>query len=94
MLHPVLPASVLAELRTLPVLDDAACRGLGGMWDGDALPGEGDDDRDSRHALAARVCRACPARRACAQLAVSLGDQITGVWAGRLRRARPDRPAA
>lgn len=88
MPHPVLPASVLAELRTLPVLDDAACRGLGGLWD-DHLPDEHEGDRIDRHALAVRVCRTCLARPACAQLATSLGDQAVGVWAGRVHRTRP-----
>jgi hypothetical protein len=85
---------VVSVLRGLPGLDGAACRGLGGMWDGDALPGEEPDDPDARLTLAVRVCRRCPARWAYAVHATRYRpDQLDGVWAGRLR-TRAGRGAA
>lgn len=83
MPHPVLPATLLTELRSLPVLDGAACHAP--MWD-NRLPDEHDDDRTERHRLARRICAHCPARRACSALVAGYrADQLDGIWAGRLR---------
>lgn len=90
----VLPAALLAELHDLPALHDAACRGLPGPWD-DHLPGECPQDTAERHRTARRVCRRCPARAACSQLAATYPTgELRGVWAGRLYRARPGRAGA
>lgn len=65
---------------------DALCREPGrdpADWDADAAP-------ESREHAAA-VCGACPAFDACTALALALGDQASGTWAGVWRPWRDPR---
>lgn len=79
-------AELLAALGDSDGLTRAACRGRPELFDGE-LPGEPDDDRDTRHAEALRICAQCPARTACAQLLASIPTRgKDGVWAGRIYR--------
>jgi len=90
MPNALLPARLLAQLRDLPALPDAACRDLPGLWD-DALPDEDDEDREHRLRLAVRACRTCPARAGCAALAAAHRPRdLWGVWAAQVHNGPED----
>lgn len=75
-----MPVTLLMTPRPDP-FTDAACREpsrLVRWWDEDARPDE--------RALAATLCRRCPALLACAEAADALGTQASGTWAAQYRR--------
>ncbi|MCF8781249.1 WhiB family transcriptional regulator [Rhodococcus ruber] len=76
-----------------PRLTSAACTGRAPMFDAE-LEEESIENRSSRLAAAARICRGCPVLSAC-RTAAHEQDHPTGIWAGTLRNpqgyARPRR---
>lgn len=79
------PAEAAQEVTAvLPRADpftDAECRRPGrkpGWWDADASY--------TLRGVAAALCKACPARQACARAAEVLGAGASGTWAGRYRK--------
>lgn len=66
-----------------PRLTGAACTGRAPLFDAE-LEEESAENRSSRLAAAARLCRGCPVRSACRTAALEQ-DHPAGMWAGRLR---------
>lgn len=75
-----------------PRLAGAKCTGKAPLFD-DELPGETTENRSSRLAYAANICRGCPVQSACRTAASEL-DHPTGLWAGHLHNqaGTPGRP--
>lgn len=92
---PTTPASLTALID--PRLHGARCVGRAPMFDAE-LEEESIENRSSRLAAAARICRGCPVLSAC-RTAAHEQDHPTGIWAGTLRnpqgygRSRKDRSA-
>lgn len=64
-----------------------ACRGRAAMWDL-SVEGETTAERRQRHREAIAVCRDCPLRRECAEMARAM-PYAEGVWGGEVFRRRP-----
>ncbi|AWG98710.1 WhiB family transcriptional regulator [Rhodococcus ruber] len=66
-----------------PRLTGAACTGRAPLFDAE-LEEESAENRSSRLAAAARICRGCPVLSAC-RTAAREQDRPTGMWAGTIR---------
>lgn len=70
-------AELLADPRT-------ACRGNAPSHDAE-IHGEHAPAREARHAAAIATCHTCPVITTCAIVAIRLGRDAHGVWAGIVR---------
>ncbi|QDC16073.1 WhiB family transcriptional regulator [Rhodococcus ruber] len=82
---PAIPPRLAALVD--PRLTGAACTGRAPMFDAE-LEEESIENRSSRLAAAARICRGCPVLSAC-RTAAHEQDHPAGLWAGRLRNHNP-----
>ncbi|WP_082752482.1 WhiB family transcriptional regulator [Rhodococcus ruber] len=76
-----------------PRLTGSACAGRAPLFDAD-LEEESAENRSSRLAAAARICRGCPVLSPC-RTAAHEQDHPTGIWAGTdftVNRKNPGRP--
>ena len=76
-----------------PRLTGARCAGRAPMFDAE-LEEESIENRSSRLAAAARICRGCPVLSACRTAGLEL-DNPTGLWAGNVhgQAGRPQKEA-
>lgn len=65
-----------------PRLHGASCAGKAPLFDTD-VDGETYSHKEYRHHVAARICRICPVRNACADAVAELpSTQRQGIWSG------------